>query len=55
MKVNALAPEEREKMRKAAQPAVEAQIESALGEPGVMMMKQFLKAVDDANSTHYLQ
>ncbi|MFN3985238.1 MAG: DctP family TRAP transporter solute-binding subunit [Rhodocyclaceae bacterium] len=55
MKVNALAAEERDKMRAATQPAVEAQIRQALGPQGEALLGQFLEAVAEANAAAYLQ
>lgn len=55
MKVNALSPVERDKMREATQPKVKVLIKESLGEKGVELMDLFLEEVDTANKSSYLK
>ncbi|UGA53897.1 TRAP transporter substrate-binding protein [Vibrio sp. VB16] len=55
MKVNALSPAERNKMREATQPKVKALIKESLGNEGVELMDLFLTEVDKANKSSYLK
>lgn len=55
MKVNALSPVERNKMREATQPKVKVLIEKSLGTKGVELMDLFLTEVDKANKSSYLK
>lgn len=50
MDVKALTSSEREQMKKATQPKVEAVIKESLGEKGTELMDLFLEEVDKANN-----
>ena len=54
MKVNALSPAQREKMRNATQPEVKVLIKDSLGDKGVKLMDLFLTEVEKANQASYL-
>lgn len=55
IEVTALADEERERLKQAAQPAVIRHIEEAYGEEGVALLDAFRAAAQEANSRRYMR
>ena len=55
IEVTALTAEDRQAFKDAAQPAVLAHVEEALGAEGVALLEQFRTAVEDANNATYLK
>lgn len=55
IEVTALTAEDRQAFKDAAQPAVLAHVEEALGDEGVALLEQFRSAVEDANNATYLK
>jgi len=54
MKVNSISPDEREKFRKAAEPAIVKHVEATLGQEGVELLTLFRNEVASANDSLYL-
>ncbi len=55
MKINALSPEVRAKLRETSQPAVLEQIRQDIGADGEPMLDLFLDEVKKANAHNYMQ
>lgn len=55
MKVNSLTDEQRQKMRDVTQPTIKAYIKETHGKKGEELLNLFLKEVDSANQSAYLQ